>query len=964
VAIVLTALGPIAAVAVELLPEQSTTRESSGVALRQQPAPLREIDPFLYLSVSRSVIAERFARSGERPPYVARDIDAKLDDAIGSGPLVVVVGVPLAGKSRSAFEAGCRVFGGNTAIVPTPPPQGRASLRNLLADALPRLDGDAGILWLDDLWDYLVTEALDADLLTELSSRTPRTVVVGSLDTAQFMALQGWGVNAPLEAETTALDKRIRRLLRERAVIVELAPAPASASEQRALAAAYPGLEIPEAVGLGAFLASAPAAIQRLRMSRSAYPEGAAVTQAVIDWQRAGVRRLIRHSELRMLFELYLTAFRPKMRASDRRFKEGLRWALSRPGSSLPLVSSEAGSAPAYRALGYVVSAVDGEVDATTREPIAALIWDVLVDILEPSELLHVGDAASLEGNHIASERALQRASETDDPDVASAAACHLGILQSEQGRPEEAEATWAGLIARFRHATDDHVRLHVGEAYLNTGATLTRRGRYEEAFASWNPLFESYDGPERDYLACMALRQRGYALGEFGQYQEALDTLDKVLRLFGTAADPRIQREIARTLVNKGFALGRLARLDDAIGVYDELVAQFGDAADPCVRESVAQGMANKTIAASTMERWQQSIDTAVSVMQMFGDADAPGIREETSRSLVQGLIDRLGLLRYEEAADAAADFVDRFGQDTAITVRRRVAKALGIKQQSFYSLGLMAQAEGARLELIARFADEADLVVRGFVATALLMQGNYCASRYPPESALEWWDRLIVREGAPPANLDVAVPVARALGAKGHALVSLGRYAEGTAALSLLADAFRDSDDEDVRIAVASAIAEAGLAFAVQGALVEAIAAWGSVLQLFDGDGDAPMRGIVAAALVNQAGALRRRVLVAESLQAYETVISRFGDDHDPKLMVAVARAQIGRAEVWDEQGNVTAAVELLDDTIARLRPVSQPEIQELAELAMATRAVIAGRRGLQTGASHVGRPAVRRR
>jgi len=73
-----------------------------------------DVPPYGIIGVSPSKYLER----DPDPPYVRRDIDERLDDALVEQRFLVVVGPSKAGKSRSAFEAMRRLVPTSTLVVP------------------------------------------------------------------------------------------------------------------------------------------------------------------------------------------------------------------------------------------------------------------------------------------------------------------------------------------------------------------------------------------------------------------------------------------------------------------------------------------------------------------------------------------------------------------------------------------------------------------------------------------------------------------------------------------------------------------------------------------------------------------------------------------------------------------------------------------------------------------------------
>jgi hypothetical protein len=145
--------------------------------------PVREVSAVTpdVLRVALSPIAERYRRPGEsRPPYVTRDHDGLVREALRTRRFILLHGASAAGKSRTAFEAAVRVMPHAWLIVPSD----QAGLATLLERGLP-VDAEETevLIWLDDLERFLVAggrevlQGLDAwttGASGQLSSRRSR----------------------------------------------------------------------------------------------------------------------------------------------------------------------------------------------------------------------------------------------------------------------------------------------------------------------------------------------------------------------------------------------------------------------------------------------------------------------------------------------------------------------------------------------------------------------------------------------------------------------------------------------------------------------------------------------------------------------------------------------------------------------------------------------------------------------
>ena len=106
-------------------------------------------------ALTLGVFPPRQLQAGEQPadglpPYVSREIDAELREALQAGGLVLVVGPERSGKSRTAYEAARAVLADDHVVIPVD----GTSLTDLADDAWSGFGADA-LWWLDDLERFL-----------------------------------------------------------------------------------------------------------------------------------------------------------------------------------------------------------------------------------------------------------------------------------------------------------------------------------------------------------------------------------------------------------------------------------------------------------------------------------------------------------------------------------------------------------------------------------------------------------------------------------------------------------------------------------------------------------------------------------------------------------------------------------------------------------------------------------------
>ncbi|GAB2920002.1 hypothetical protein [Streptomyces heilongjiangensis] len=208
------------------------------------------------------------------PPYVRRDRDAELRRRMRGvadrGGLIVVRGEPLAGKSRTAWEAVARTFPADTRVyAPAPGDDLRQPLR---------LRGPGRqLVWLDDLRSILEEQDGSAELLLRLvGSHVP---VVGTMTDEAYVAMCSGG-------------GAVARLL-QGAVGVRLArgwtPAELERGERQSDPRLKDALMWRWTTGVADFLALGPVLWSELHGVELTHPRGRALVFAAIDVALCGV---------------------------------------------------------------------------------------------------------------------------------------------------------------------------------------------------------------------------------------------------------------------------------------------------------------------------------------------------------------------------------------------------------------------------------------------------------------------------------------------------------------------------------------------------------------------------------------------------------------------------------------------------------------------------------------------------
>jgi hypothetical protein len=299
------------------------------------------------------------------PPYVPRDRDEQIDQALTGGGLVIVEGCSGSGKSRAAAEAVRRVTAGRQLLIPARP------------DELAALSGLPGglhsaVVWLDNLERFGGPGGLDLPMLERLCPQGRHDVVIVATlrsEERQFLVRRP-GIAS---GHTASIEDALRVATVVRLGIEFSAAERERAAGMRADPRIARWLDHGGPTGLAEYLAAGPPAVARWLAGRGGENVlGAALVSAAVDCRRLRYTEPLPLDRLIELARFYLDsgdAHRPGRPT----FEQALKWATeSVSGASSCLLPH---SEDHYRAFDYLV-------DHQQRDPGAPLIPEGVVSAL------------------------------------------------------------------------------------------------------------------------------------------------------------------------------------------------------------------------------------------------------------------------------------------------------------------------------------------------------------------------------------------------------------------------------------------------------------------------------------------------------------------------------------------------------------------------------------------------------
>ncbi len=388
--------------------------------------------------------------AGAPDRYIARAADGEICRMLSEHRFVIVKGAPKAGKSRTAFEAILALYPDSSLIAPRQRCQ--AIARIVQEDLLPEDPGRL-IFWLDELAGFLgPTEGVDRRLVDQLLRRYPRALLIGTVLGEDLSRLRSGD----------DLTRTIREVL-DAAVEVLLPALPTEAERTRAKEL-YPSEDFGAGIGVAERLIAAPELVRRFDDAGS--QAGWCLVMAAVDWRRMGATGPAEESLLRALVEHYRDAFFPQLELDDNIVREGIIWAAKPVGSSEALLNVvDRIPERTYRPFDQL------RIHAAKRSDTAIVLrpcWQTAVMMAAPADLIDIAMTAVDAGTERpTAKRALAKAFNSGDSDSAEWAALFLGSLEAEDGNGGAAQE----LLMRASEADDPTI---ASLAKVDLGALLT----------------------------------------------------------------------------------------------------------------------------------------------------------------------------------------------------------------------------------------------------------------------------------------------------------------------------------------------------------------------------------------------------------------------------------------------------------------------------------------------------------
>ncbi len=591
-------------------------------------------------------------------PYLARDKEGELVEALAAQGAVLVVGHSMAGKTRMCAQVVRRCYPDRQLWVPSVP-SGVAELIN--GGGLPPR---GAVVWLNDIERYLAPEHLKVEWLERM--REQDNVVLATLRASEYESFQPTGQLRPPQAEILERltpvwledddDERVRH-----------AAAVSDANQARSIAR----------YGVAEYAGGGYLAIERFRSGQSQHPLGVALVRAAADWRRAGLEVIPEATLIGLASQYLARRYQHDPKEDD---QQALAWATTPIGDTLRLI--EPAGKETWRAFDYIVDHADAQ-----KWPIPDQTWREVGAAAGTEEAMQVAYRAHETGARDIAVHLWRQVAGHGGPQQVAGAAINIGIVLSELG-------DLTGAREAFQQAIDTG---HPDRALVAAYGLATLLRQHTDLSGAQQAYQTVIDSGHREYAPSAGLDlgdllfEQGDAKGAEHAYRRVIDTghsehaahaqlnLGSMLQHVG---DPLRAREEYQSAAASGhtdygpmarFLLGNLllrnSGLGDAAETYREVIATRHPDWAPQALNSLGTVLGDRGAFPEAEEKFREAIDTGHpdaapraqaslgNLLRLLGDE--PGARRASRNAIKTGHFDAAphALLTLGNSLDESGD-------------------------------------------------------------------------------------------------------------------------------------------------------------------------------------------------------------------------------------------------------------------------------------------------------------------
>jgi tetratricopeptide (TPR) repeat protein len=251
--------------------------------------------------------------------------------------------------------------------------------------------------------------------------------------------------------------------------------------------------------------------------------------------------------------------------------------------------------------------------------------------------------------------------------------------LLSDAGRYDDALQALDEALSRFSHDDASGVAERLAHVRVDRGVVLARAGRLAEAIRVFDESIASAAVSQNLSAAANAWYNKGLALVDRGDFQDAVAVLAEFYRRFGSTNDETRHGRLASALSMTATAWSELGRLDEADMARDTLVRRFLTSPDAAIQVLVARGLADQGLLRIERQDEAEALSVLDRAVRQFGASSDPAVRAWVAWARVFRGFALSHIGRETESTSEFELVVATYGDDDDQTARQAVDAARG---------------------------------------------------------------------------------------------------------------------------------------------------------------------------------------------------------------------------------------------------------------------------------------------
>ena len=371
----------------------------------------------------------------------------------------------------------------------------------------------------------------------------------------------------------------------------------------------------------------------------------------------------------------------------------------------------------------------------------------------------------------------------------------------------------------------------HLVERYNVIKKKYALNGKVNETLKEIEVLLNEAKSKQANALICFLLAREAELEG---RVDDELKYYDDLLEISKGKPELLFNEPFQFVLVNKGAALVDLGEPEEAIKAYDESLRLYNNSSVDSHVRAVILSLVNKGVAFKDMGKFDKAIESFEMVWTRYGNSEKFSHQDGIPQSLVYMGSSFFSLGHYDKANEIYDETIKKYKNSKDAIHQEVVLIALMEKGDLLCKSNRLYAAIRLYDEALARYNDSENLFLKMQNAHVLSRKGNALVKLYEYQEAIKVFEFIIERFNNS-QHFKLQGLVAGAFVEKGAVLNELENYSEAIELFDMVIQKFKKLEVSSVQLAVARALAHKAISLERLGKPKQAIECYDDIIKRF---------------------------------------------------------------------------------------------------------------------------------